>query len=489
MRKHKFAALILSLALLCGCADITENESEPQYSPSSVTQSHTDDTSSFDESSPADSTQSSSTSSETRSEMSSSSSSSSSEASSSDNSSEPGTASISPSSSENIPVESSSGISSSAPVSSSSASSAVSSVVSNPESSSSAVSKPPVNSAVSSSSSKPPESSAVVVSSSKKEDQPVVPANNKSILDDYKSKYFYSTLNDQQKTVYERLFKAAENFEDSVDISGLGLERDQLQQAFYSMKYENPQFFYIENGFGYSNSSASLYYGMSREEALEMKPKLEAAAMNIVNKAMAKSSVKERAKVIHDEICKMTDYQLTYSEPYGPLLYGEALCEGYGKAFAYVAQMAGIETVSITGFAARGGHLWNMIKLGNEWVHVDVTFDDQKSGTIYEYFCVGDDYIGYDHVPDDEYTNAPSTLAAAYDEEKVKAEFDKFIAQIKANYDKGVMVTTYYPDYKPMGGLLKYTVYNMNYGVYEAGITDKRPMYMYYNNWIEIQLA
>lgn len=278
------------------------------------------------------------------------------------------------------------------------------------------------------------------------------------------------------------MFEAAENFADDPDLSDLGLDWAQEAEVGYAVKYDNPQFFYLEN-------SSSLWYSMSREEALEMKPKLEAAAMNIVNKAMAKPSVKERAKVIHDEICKMTTYQLTYGEPYGPLLYGEARCEGYGKAFAYVAQMAGIETISLTGFAAKGSHLWNMIKLGNEWVHIDVTFDDQTSGTIYEYFCVGDDYIGYDHVPDSDYLKYPSTLAAAYDEEKVKAEFGKFMAQVKANYDKGVMITTYYPDYKPMGGFLMYAVYNMNYGVYDAGITDKRPMYMYYNNWVEIQLV
>lgn len=301
-----------------------------------------------------------------------------------------------------------------------------------------------------------------------------------SLLDDYKSKYFYSTLNDKQKIAYERMFEAAQKFEQP-DLSDLDLDWEQMAEASFALKYENPQFFYLSN-------SSSLSYNMSKEEALEIKPKLEAAAKKIADKAMAQSDMKQRVKVIHDEICKMTTYKLTYSEPYGPLLYGEALCEGYGKTFAYIAQMCGIPTISITGFAATGGHLWNMIKLGDEWLHIDVTFDDQTSGMNYVYFCVDDHYIGDDHVPDDT-LKFPTKLPELFDQAKIEAEFKRFMAQIKANYDKGIMTTRFSPDCDPMGGFLKYTVYNMNYGVYDMGI-NKTPYYMYSGNWnwVEIQL-
>jgi len=299
-----------------------------------------------------------------------------------------------------------------------------------------------------------------------------------SVLEDYKSKYFYSMLSSKQKTAYRRMYEAAENFEEQPDLSDLGLDYGEEADVAFALKFENPQFFYIGN-------LSQLAYVMTKKDALKIKPKLEAAAKKISQKAMKESDIKERIRIIHDEICNMTTYQLSYDEAYGPLLYGEALCEGYGKAFAYVAQMSGIQTVCVTGFAARGAHLWNMVNLGDEWVHVDVTFDDQSS-ISYEYFCIDDDYAGLDHVPES-YLPFPTSLAEAYDEEEIVEEFNKFMAQVKENYDKGIMTTRFYSDYKPFGGLLQYAVYHMNQGVQELGI-DKQPWYMYWTNWIEIEL-
>lgn len=317
-----------------------------------------------------------------------------------------------------------------------------------------------------------------------------IAAKNASLLDDYKGKYLYSTLNYDEKIAYARLFDAVKNFRKGADISDLNVNNiDEVKVAF-SLKYENPQFFYIGNGSWGGSGTINAHYEMTKAEAKAQEIKLKAAAKKIADKALKQSDIKERLRVIHDEIIKMTTYEISgerfNGEPDGPLLMGKARCEGYAKAFCYVAQMCGVDTLSIEGFAASGAHLWNMVRINNKWVHVDVTFDDSNRSSVisHEYFCVDDEYCGLDHMPSDA-LDYPTGIK--YNEKGAKAEFDKFMKEIKANYDKGIMTTRHYVDRSLMGSFLYYCVCNMNGGVYSQGI-NMQPYYCYYSNWVEIEL-
>lgn len=229
-----------------------------------------------------------------------------------------------------------------------------------------------------------------------------------SLLDDYKSKYLYNTLSSNEKQVYERIFEGVKNFEEKIDLSDLDCDLERIAGIFFSLKYENPQFFWVDTSWRYKYTSDRKLisftpsYNMSKSEAEKMQKKLDAAAERIAEKALKQSDVTERLRIIHDEIIKMTDYEINMEdrsngEPDGPLLNGKARCEGYAKAFCYIAQMVGVETLSISGFAESGSHLWSMVKIDNKWLHVDVTFDDEWG---YEYFCIDDKKCGLDHVSD-----------------------------------------------------------------------------------------
>ena len=70
----------------------------------------------------------------------------------------------------------------------------------------------------------------------------------------------------------------------------------------------------------------------------------------------------------------------------GGLLNGRADCDGYADTFYLVASLAGFEVNYQNGNANPSyedslkpediGHMWNRIRLGNEWYQVDVTWDD-----------------------------------------------------------------------------------------------------------------
>lgn len=231
-----------------------------------------------------------------------------------------------------------------------------------------------------------------------------------SLLDDYTQKYGYSTLTSAQKKGYGRIFEAAAAHEENVDMSDLGLMVDDLETLYWAFDYDNPQFFWLDNGYGYGYNysgqllSVKMIYSRTKSEADKIAKDFNAAAAEVLAEAAKYSSEYDRLKVIHDWLVNRTEYITSgpsyKSEADGAIVYGKALCEGYSKAFMYLAQAAGIPTICVSGISNGGGHMWNMVQIGGQWYHVDVTWDDPVSTTPmlrYDYFLIGDKTIKADH--------------------------------------------------------------------------------------------
>ena len=105
----------------------------------------------------------------------------------------------------------------------------------------------------------------------------------------------------------------------------------------------------------------------------------------------------EKEALIHDAIIDNVTYYQGYRTAdnyhpcftaYGALVEGDAVCDGYAQAFAYVLQAVGIDAIVVTGGAGGSeseasqdgnGHAWNMVRFGsspNTWYEVDATWDD-----------------------------------------------------------------------------------------------------------------
>ena len=66
---------------------------------------------------------------------------------------------------------------------------------------------------------------------------------------------------------------------------------------------------------------------------------------------------------------------------YGALVEGRAICSGYASAMTLAMRCFGVPCLSTTGdyYPGNGayyGHEWNIIQIGGEWTHEDVTFND-----------------------------------------------------------------------------------------------------------------
>jgi hypothetical protein len=107
---------------------------------------------------------------------------------------------------------------------------------------------------------------------------------------------------------------------------------------------------------------------------------------------------------VRDFIAGSCVYDLNYkynATPYGALIGGKALCEGYARSFNYICNELGLSSVMNYSeqIGSKYGHAWNKVKIGKDWYIVDITNDDTDD-QMYGYH--GRDYM---FLGDDDYTD------------------------------------------------------------------------------------
>lgn len=232
----------------------------------------------------------------------------------------------------------------------------------------------------------------------------------------YRRKWYYSTLSDKCKRIYERLYNCAKNGEEECVVYDLYVTDQEVYEAFWAFDYENPQF--PELGDGYemtyidhkiSNKVKSIRIAYNRMPSENLRTALQTRAEPVLEAARELETDYEKLRYIHDWLVENTTYSNTgeefESEADGPIVYGQALCEGYSKAFMYLAQSLGYPCICSVGVANLDDHMWNMVMIGRNWYNVDVTWDDPDNpddtneGTDlrHDYFLICDAEIRLDH--------------------------------------------------------------------------------------------
>ena len=59
---------------------------------------------------------------------------------------------------------------------------------------------------------------------------------------------------------------------------------------------------------------------------------------------------------------------------YGIMVNGTGVCDGYARAYADLLARMGIKSVVVE--SEPMNHAWNLVSVGGNWYHVDVTYDD-----------------------------------------------------------------------------------------------------------------
>lgn len=133
----------------------------------------------------------------------------------------------------------------------------------------------------------------------------------------------------------------------------------------------------------------------------------------------------KKVEKIHDFIVENYSYDesLLIHTAHGMLTNGKGVCEAYSLLARALLDEAGIESrlvfvdAKATNDQGPDYHMWNLVRIGGFWYHMDVTWDDAGETAIYDYFLKGDETMEKDHswnrskVPDApyDYGSAPSS--------------------------------------------------------------------------------
>ena len=257
--------------------------------------------------------------------------------------------------------------------------------------------------------------------SGKNEDITDVKGININELEIKNSSYYYEKLTDEQKKIYKAVAVAIKNLDSNAKIKEYNFTDDNttmkdVKAAILNLFLDHPEVFYVSND--YTVSTIELL----NSKRIEIDLKYLVKDKNDLNKKIteiknvidpiindAKNMDKFDAELyIHDKICEMcTYYKYSNIEAvpeechtiYGCLVNKQAVCDGLSKSLQIMLDKVEIDNILVTGNLQNQAHAWIMVKLDDNWYHMDITSNKSvrnesgKEEIIHSYFNITSERI------------------------------------------------------------------------------------------------
>ena len=231
--------------------------------------------------------------------------------------------------------------------------------------------------------------------------------------------YYFDHLPSEDNETYRELYQRIKDYEDSAELYA-GLPTEQFWTVYFSVINDHPEFFWIgdsvqvqESGLSGKVVSYSITTTVEKQNRDALRARLEEAADAIIAGVPEGASEYEKIKYVYEYLIDNTDYDSASPNNQNiqsVLLGHRSVCAGYAKAFQYILHRIGMFCTYVTGSTTDGGdHGWNIVRIGENYYHVDVTWGDpvfanQMDGmhlnaTSYTYLCCTDEDIYRRHIP------------------------------------------------------------------------------------------
>lgn len=184
---------------------------------------------------------------------------------------------------------------------------------------------------------------------------------------------------------YTRMYKAIADCEPSADLSDLKIRDSDAVQIYSDIVGSCPEFFYLGsrvaygytvNGLRRNVTKMNFIYTMEGEGLETARLEYETELAYIVSLADPAMNDLEKALWVHDYLIASYAYDesQTVYDAYGLFTKRTGVCQAYSLAYAAVMRELGVETVMVS--SREMNHAWNLVKIGDDWYHVDLVYDD-----------------------------------------------------------------------------------------------------------------
>lgn len=242
-------------------------------------------------------------------------------------------------------------------------------------------------------------------------------------------RYYYNHLPAEEKQIYTLLYKGIAAHEKEIQLPGKMLTKDTVNRVFHAVTHDNPYFYYFNQthlDYAYSPFGSVFLpqYFCSEEQVADYNKRVqECVNQLIVQLDLSICTDLEKIRRVHDYMCKHVVYDhdalkttkvnriVAAHSIIGVFARQRAVCEGIAKAVKLLLNAVNVGCIVVSGKASlyrQGEHAWNIVKVGDQAYHLDVTWDlaNSENGHInYDYFNLPDSAILADHF---EYGDVPN---------------------------------------------------------------------------------
>lgn len=188
-------------------------------------------------------------------------------------------------------------------------------------------------------------------------------------------------MTDTQRMVQSELLAAWDSFADSCNLRAYQISGEDLEETYAETINGSPEYFYVK-GYSYTFSMGKVievrfsYIDTDKNVLRQMKSDYDRAVAGVVSKADDSWSDMEKALYINDYLARNCEYDNTYTKysSYEALVNRTAVCQGYALAFMDLAHELGLSCEMVSSESLN--HAWDMVKIGDSYYHVDVTWND-----------------------------------------------------------------------------------------------------------------
>lgn len=165
-------------------------------------------------------------------------------------------------------------------------------------------------------------------------------------------------------------------------------------------QFEHSDLFYVDfTKLGASGSGTTISFNidnayMPEDKIIEVNTTLDEEYNNITSLIKEGMSDMEKILIVHDYIAANYEYDLSEASRTldSMVLERKGVCQGYSYLFKYIMDRLEFDCVNVPSNAC--GHMWNKVKIGEDWYNIDVTSDDavpnMASNIFHKYFLVND---------------------------------------------------------------------------------------------------
>lgn len=246
----------------------------------------------------------------------------------------------------------------------------------------------------------------------------------------YSNRWYYNNLTEQQKEIYLYLAKGIDHIESNIKfkINAVLLDEEieqDINSAIEAYIYDYPEAFYLNSTYKYKviNMLSSKVIEIQLEyidekNIKEKQRKLQEEIDNI--RSMLKPNMSDYTKelIVHDYLIDnisyyewedIEDIPEDRHTAYSALVNKQAVCDGITRAFQLIMIQEGLECITALGELEDVAHAWNIIKIDNDYYHVDLTSNKVKfkkevnDTNVHVFFNITDNEIKQTHIINKKY--------------------------------------------------------------------------------------